>query len=182
MEMRIIVRITRHITLSPDTLCTAPTAANHEPTQSRKWLCQRSRTSAANHETKQSRQWLRKRSRNVANASSLTRWPHCCNDRQSSRARGCVNDPAAWRTPPRARGCVTRWPPSGCESRDKAVAPVAASAIPAAWRTGPRVRGCVTRWPHCCTDPALWRPPPARRLPPMCKLRAERSVWGNSCK
>ena len=44
--------------------------------------------------------------------------------RQSNRASGCARDPATWRTPPRSHAGLI------VAAIDKAVAPVAASAIP----------------------------------------------------
>ena len=80
MEIHIITRIARHITLSTDAFCTAQVAASHEPQPT---IPQRGERllapavashpglpAAASHEPKQARLWLRQRSRSVANASS----------------------------------------------------------------------------------------------------------------
>jgi hypothetical protein len=109
MEIHIITRIARHITLSTDAFCTAQVAASHEPKPT---IPQRGERllapavashpglpAAASHEPKQARLWLRQRSRSVANASSRPWLRHTLASqrlrvtRQSSGACGCVSDP-----------------------------------------------------------------------------------------
>ena len=153
MEIHIITRIARHITLSTDAFCTAQVAASHEPKPT---IPQRGERllapavashpglpAAASHEPKQSRLWLRQRSpqrgeRILAPVAASHAGLPAAASHETKQWRLCLRQ----RSPQRG---------------ERALASAAASH---AGRT----------------DPALWRPPPARRLPPMCKLRAERSV------